>query len=381
MTRCASSLTFLCLCLCLGAVWSCTKDDDCNLNGYCKNSVCSCKPGWKGSDCGVLNLGLAPVGGGYNAANWSEWCGSGIELSGSYYLFASRIDNHCGLNVWTTNSACVLAKSTSALGPFTTVDYVKKAFCHNPTIHTATDGTLLLYHIGDGTENPDLETKCTNGSTPPVTKSGAGSTYITIDYASSVNGTWTALGKALLEGGGTGTWDQSVTNPGPWMFPNGSVLLAYRGKDSNSKELLGVASAPNWKGPYTRLRTTPIFETDGAEDPFLWQDIDGLFHLLFNDKWEDSVGVGGHAYSHDGINWVFSNTRAYTHTVSWSDGTSLAMARRERPQLLLDSKRNPLVLYTAVKPSSSDDHVYNVATPILGMVYNTKGLRLLSSRS
>jgi len=149
------------------------------------------------------------------------------------------------------------------------------------------------------------------------------------------------------------------------MWPNGSVLLAYRGKDSNSKELLGIASAPNWKGPYTRLRTTPLFNTDGAEDPFLWQDVDDKYHILFNDKWEDSVGVGGHAYSQDGINWVFSNTRAYTHLVTWTDGSSINMTRRERPQLLLDSKRTPLVLYTAVKPSSSDDHVYNIATPIV----------------
>jgi len=306
---------------------------------------------------------------GYNVANWSEWCGSAVGISGSYYLFASRIDNHCGLNVWTTNSACVKAISTNAVGPYTFVDYVLPAFCHNPTIHTAIDGTLLLYHIGDGTENPNSETKCTNGSTPvnaTAPTSGEGSSYMTLNYASSVNGTWTAFGKAILTGGGTGTWDQGVTNPGPWMYPNGSVLLAYRGKDSNSKELLGVAFAETWKGPYTRLRTTPIFETDGAEDPFLWQDVDDKYHLLFNDKWEDSVGVGGHAYSSDGINWVFSATRAYTHTVTWTDGTSLSMARRERPQLLFDSKRNPTVLYTAVEPASDDDHVYNIATPILG---------------
>jgi hypothetical protein len=357
---------FLLLAL-LDLINACSKDEDCNLNGYCKSSVCSCKAGWKGSDCGVLNLGNTAKNQGYNIANWSEWCGSGITISNITYLFASRIDNHCGLNVWTTNSACVKAISNSGPdGPFSFVDYVLPAFCHNPTIHTAVDGTLLLYHIGDGTENPNSETKCVNGSTPPAANvgSGEGSGYITINYASSVNGTWTALGKAILTGGGSGAWDEGVTNPGPWMWPNGSVLLSYRGKDSNSKELLGIASAPNWKGPYTRLRTTPLFNTSGAEDPFLWQDVDDKYHLLFNDKWEDSVGVGGHAYSNDGINWVFSNTRAYTHLVTWTDGTALNMSRRERPQLLLDSKRTPLALYTAVKPASDDDHVYNIATPI-----------------
>jgi len=326
-----------------------------------------CKLGGKGTDCGVLNLGPTDPKAGYNVETWSEWCGSGINISSTYYLFASRIDNHCGLNVWTSNSACVKAKSSNPVGPFSFVDYVLPAFCHNPTIHTAVDGTLLLYHIGDGTENPNSETKCTNGSTPvnQTVGSGAGSSYVTIDYASSINGTWTPLGKAILTGGGTGTWDEGVTNPGPWMWPNGSVLLAYRGKDSNSKELLGIASAPNWKGPYTRLRSTPLFNTTGAEDPFLWQDVDDKYHILFNDKWEDSVGVGGHAYSNDGISWVFSNTRAYTHLVDWVDGTATNMSRRERPQLLFDSKRVPKVLYTAVKPSSSDDHVINIATPFL----------------
>jgi len=341
---------------------SCTKATDCNLNGKCSNSVCQCKPAWTGSDCGVLNLASAPTTGGMNAVNWSEWGGSPLLVSGTYYLFDARMDNHCGLNSWETNSACVQGTSTSAVGPYDYKTTLIKAFCHNPTIHKAPDGTYVLYHIGDGTTTSEI-TNCTNGTTPTSPGTGAGSGYMTLAYSSSPTGPFTPLGSAILTGR-SGQWDSMVTNPAAWIFPNGTVLLVYRGKSSNNTELLGIASAPTWKGPYTRLSNDPIFVCAGAEDPYVWEDTDGTFHILFNDKWESSTGVGGHAYSEDGLHWTFANTKAYTTTVKWTNGTSSTMHRRERPQVFFDSNMNPTVLFNGVQPSSSDDHTFTLANPI-----------------
>jgi len=314
-----------------------------------------------------LNLAPAPPDGGMNQVNWSDWGGSPIYDAGVYYLFDARMDNHCGLNSWGTNSACVRATASALLGPYTYKNTVIPAFCHNPTIHKAPDGTYVLYHIGDGTTSGEI-TNCTNGTTPTFDQHGgvgtkAGSGYMTLASATSINGPWTPLGSAILTGR-AGEWDSMVTNPAAWIFANGTVLLVYRGKDSNSKELLGIASAPNWKGPYTRLSNNPIFECDGAEDPYVWQDTDSTYHILFNDKWEDSQAVGGHAYSTDGLHWTFANTKAYTLTVKWTNGTSSTMHRRERPQVFFDSNMNPSVLFNGVQPSSSNDHTFTLAQPL-----------------
>ena len=41
-------------------------------------------------------------------------------------------------------------------------------FAHNPTIHNASDGTYIIYHIGSGrtTSGRPIITNCTNGTTP-----------------------------------------------------------------------------------------------------------------------------------------------------------------------------------------------------------------------
>ena len=66
------------------------------------------------------------------------------------------------------------------------------------------------------------------------------------------------------------------------MLPNGTVLLMYRGciVDANCRpgsicgcydEYIGIASAPSWKGPYTRLSNDPILPKVTAEDPSMYE--------------------------------------------------------------------------------------------------------------
>ncbi|KAH8703039.1 hypothetical protein BGW36DRAFT_422620 [Talaromyces proteolyticus] len=72
--------------------------------------------------------------------------------------------------------------------------------------------------------------------------------------------------------------------------------MAYRGciwNCDDGLEQIGVASAPNFTGPYTRAHDYPIFPSD-AEDPFVWRDKRGNFHLLMHslDSADNGVGSG-----------------------------------------------------------------------------------------
>ena len=95
------------------------------------------------------------------------------------------------------------------------------------------------------------------------------------------------------------------------------------------------------------------------EDPFVWLDKRGAWHLLSHvyptntTSWDQYADiVAGHAFSEDGLNWTFSDVPPYTADVLATDGTMAHYATRERPFLLLDDSdgggRAPVALYTAV---------------------------------
>ena len=52
-----------------------------------------------------------------------------------------------------------------------------------------------------------------------------------------------------------------------------------------------------------------------AEDSFMWVDPRGFYHSLFHSL-PRGVPVGGHAFSRDGINWLYSKTAAYYSEVA-----------------------------------------------------------------
>ena len=117
---------------------------------------------------------------------------------------------------------------------------------------------------------------------------------ITLFTSKSLEGPWTRYG-TVLGPDYKGMWDEDTSNPSPWVLPNGvnttackrlfslgcvphtdgavlqTVLLMYRGctvfQPGCNGEYMGVASAPTWKGPYTRLLPRPILPKVYAEDP------------------------------------------------------------------------------------------------------------------
>lgn len=95
-----------------------------------------------------------------------------------------------------------------------------------------------------------------------------------------------------------GTWDCDTTNPSPYPLSNGSVVLAYRGCpfQCGGAELINIAFSEKLEGPYKRIQSPPLFN-DGNEDPFIWQDGRGNWHLLMHSL-EANGGFGGPNVSH-----------------------------------------------------------------------------------
>ena len=355
---------------------SCHNAKDCSLGGLCVANKCKCDPAFTGPNCVALNLLPAKKGSAWNAPpRTSSWGGNPVwdRSDSKYHLFFAEFLGHCGLDSWGTNSEVSHAISDQPAGPYTKQGVVQGPFHHNPSVaYDNSTGTFLLYSIGNGSATP---TNCSHrdGRDSTVT-AGAGDPaaagIITLSYAKTANGPWSTLPTPVLEGL-PGKWDAFVTNPSVYIFPNGTVLMAYRG--GWSPWHIGIAVAPSWRGPYRRVSDEPAFPIEN-EDPgwclrlpaylnclnCLWLtgavlrlcsaglfvDQRNNFHMLTHYFGRD--GPGGHAFSEDGLHWTFAG-QAYDLMLRYDDGTSTRVARRERPQVLsLGGK--PALLFSGVDP-------------------------------
>jgi hypothetical protein len=87
-------------------------------------------------------------------------------------MYAAVMANGCGLDSWECNSQCTVAVADTLAGPFAVVGeaVVASAFCHNPTAHLAPDGTIVIFHIGNGLPHdgvPPMHCHSGNGTTDP----------------------------------------------------------------------------------------------------------------------------------------------------------------------------------------------------------------------
>ena len=161
------------------AASSCTDDAGCQLNGACKSGACTCHVGWRGQDCGLLDLlpsadsdfpGMAygvPPSSSVGSGGLASWGGSIVvdpRNSSLFHLFAAEMSLGCGLNAWYRNSVIIRATSSSPLGPFVRQEQVLGAFSHEPVVLTLPKGEgYVLYKIGCA----DNATTGSNSTWPP----------------------------------------------------------------------------------------------------------------------------------------------------------------------------------------------------------------------
>eukprot|EP01079_Euglenida_sp_SAG-EU17-18_P000086 gene86-358_t len=166
-----------------------------------------------------------------------------------------------------------------------------------------------------------------------------------------------------------------VNNPSLLVLPNGTALLA--GRTCSWPEYPWVAMAGSWGGRYRSIDDdSPPFSAVDVEDPFLWRDSRGNFHMLHH--WQGNsnhrVSNGGHSFSQDGvlpmprIQLDFLKhccLRKEHHLGTREPGARMVCYgqqplvnafpdRRERPGLLLSKDWSaPLALFTSVSQGRS----------------------------
>ena len=129
----------------------CDRDMQCSLNGCSVKGACVCRPGWTGSDCGVLKLGpiaANPTGSGriYPSAhdNTSSWGGGVIFRDGKYHLYVSEMSGHCGLATWRTNSFIRHAESDTPDGVYTPRETILDMWGHNAMPWVTPEGYISV---------------------------------------------------------------------------------------------------------------------------------------------------------------------------------------------------------------------------------------------
>ena len=375
----------------------CSSDEDCYLRGQCVNTKCVCDNWAKGDNCEYLNLSPAQKQhqGYLNESEtngiYNTWGGHPIKVNNTYHLFAAQMVNHCTLNGWTKVSQIIRAESNNHLGPYQMKQIIFPTFAHNPQITQAPDGTYLLYYIGvpnnqtvNCTQSPSLsDTKNTNyfndNNNPKKQFSSADNTSIAwtsggpirMGWSKSINGPWKT--KTIID---SVEWHTS-TNPSPYIYENGTVLLVVarrwcdqynttNDKCSKNHKDVWFMYADEWNGPYKNISNQWNINHMNGEDPYIFKTKRG-YHMLLH---AGGASEGFFGYSVDGINWNEINIASFNQNLSYTDGSSQQLCRRQRPQLLLNDKTGePMSLWNGAMIEGNCSQVlqsWTLAQPFVG---------------
>lgn len=395
-------LVSICAAVCFGQVPNfpfgggpCDSDWDCSLGGVCTSSKCVCDVWWTGPQCTFLNLQPAESlsSQGLQVPNYFSWGGHPVQdANGEYHLFASFMCDHASLDQWTTKSSVAHATSAKPEGPFVFPPGLDKQLVVPPWSHGAyivrdpPTQKYLLWHLGDGRIDPKTFSPCYNSSqssvdgtfpdvhiretdaaVPPRSTLAPGQRQAFVEVADSVLGPWTSFNNntGVTVSFPPGSWTNSIDNPAPYIFENGTTLLFFRSETcpknwgALAPACIGVARADTWQGPYTSLFTEPITHPEG-EDPAVFQDPRGNFHMLTNvntyhARCGAGVPCGGHAWSLDGLTWSNQSVGAFGPVIRFTNGSYFHGAYAERPQVFQAADRTPIAFYMGFGRKSYSD--------------------------
>jgi hypothetical protein len=260
----------------------------------------------------------------------------------------------CGLLDWMTNMQVVHATSQHPEGPFVKRDVAVQPMSTNPEAVVDPTGEWWIFHIGDGLNA--TQKNCNNGTAQPG-QTQPRSTQV-VHHAKGPEGPWTALPSV------------DCNNPSPALADLGGGKSEARLMCTWNvrRSLNGSSFAGPW-GPPVNV-PTGYGQGDprrGArwEDPFLWQDKRGHWHVLAHVFVQKPCGdhdpasvtpscnyISGHAFSRNGLtDWTVSPVEPFSFTIQYDDNTTGLVSTRERPKLLFDHNTGePTHLYSAVAP-------------------------------
>lgn len=272
------------------------------------------------------NLLPIPRTSGFAMEGYFVWCGSIIKVGTTYQLFASRWPESTGFpDGYRDYSEIVRAEAKCPEGPYTFQevvigkrdgDFWDSKMAHNPSI-VRHGNTFVLYYIG----------------------SAKSSNLRTVGYATaaSITGPWTRCDAPMA-------LSRDANNPAPLVETNGNITLAYRDDHLH----MGIAKANRYDTDYCTVNSD-IIPHARLEDPFLYYR-DGAYHIICEDNEGTLTGHvrwGVHLTSPNAVDWTTGDPLiAYDHTITWDDGETIQLERRERPQLLFDAAGNITHLVT-----------------------------------
>lgn len=340
----------------------CETLEDCNWGGDCIHKQCNCDITWTGSHCESLHLLPAIKSAVYppnaNTPEQDIWTWGGAAIIGEdhkVHLFVTEWKNHCPMTYpsFITQTHIMHVIGDSADGPFEVVQEAVPGAAGNPVITRAADGTYLLYFTNYRyTGTVKNCSKLYNNHNSEVNNTACG---IHLAYSRNLNGPWDIVYDIAYGPGNY--WDNcTLTNPGPFIFPNSTVLMMFKlcrypPNCPKGRYITGLLTSPlessfekpAYLMPYTRRpRPDPIINatpSNSIEDPsngFI--DRRGTIHMLVH------VGTnrGSAIHSPNGINWHYNLTlRSYPNYIIYTDGSRLTLDQRQEPKLLLNADGLP----------------------------------------
>ena len=296
-----------------------------------------------------LDKGFLPAkkDAGFKMDGYYIWCSSVIYEESRFYMFASRWPEDTKFpEGYMTHSEIVLATTDDLSKPFEFKkviisgrdgNYWDSAMAHNPFVIKIND-EYVMYYIG--TPDGSYEKRAIGYAT-----------------AKTLDGEWQRMDNPVV-------LPPNANNPAALIDNDGSVLLYFR----DGKLKVSVARAKTYDGEY-KIENDNLFPESKIEDIFVFFN-DGRYEMIAEDAIATYTGLekaGVYFISDDGINWRTSDKPLiYDFNVEYTDGTSITLQRRERPQIINVDGR--VYLFNGVKAGGLDKltggHTWNMVQEI-----------------
>jgi len=349
--------------LCTAAA-ACSGPADCAMLGECVKNTCVCDSGFTGDMCDMLDLGPAPSEGAVMRGN-GTWGGHPVLIDGRYHTYVSDI-GPCGLHRFKSFSRIIHLSSDKVEGPYSFEDEAIESFAHNAYPIITPKGELLLWYIGEPFNAGSLD--CLTAPNVSITASEI--INVAHSESGSPSGPWTVYANVagdVCPDHDFSDWCGNITtNPAPYVYPNGTTVLLFHGRDGPKmrEEAPGVAMADTWKGPFKIANPDPIFKSPAVwfntttgvqqaplefhgEDFFLWKG-KRAFHTIWHVKEpfghtnSEIDSTGNLAWSLDGIHWTPGAHIAYNQSITWASSPNPGpLFERQRPQIVFTDKADP----------------------------------------
>eukprot|EP01084_Bolivina_argentea_P171025 296309_1 len=373
---------------CGRVIYPCKSDMDCELNGKCDSVTknCTCNAGWTGYHCQQLNLQKATKGTGYHITNdnnsgkpTSSW-GGGVLVDQKdtnndtkYHMFLAEFDNHCGVNSWTINSVVTHARSTKGYNSaYQRVDVIHQHFATEPDAIYGPNGEFVIYYATYDYGNFS-ECHCVDGSTNKTCKIPNPALFVEyMEYSiNGPGGPWSEPIVIFSNRSGTILKQTDDTNLAGIILKNHTFIGMFRvGHWNTDGSEVHLVVSNDWKNSDKYVIDDTILFPQlvpiATEDPFLYRDCDGGYHAIFHNMSPTRiVHPGGHAFSVDGLNWIYAGY-IYTNKVEYTDGSTFTFSRRERPHFIFaDDVCSPIALTTGVQYGGKyGDATFTLIQPI-----------------